>query len=506
MPVFIGTSNAEVIVGTADADQIYGRGGADALFGGDGDDTFFWQSGDGLDMITGDAGVDTLVTYLTGTAPSLLGIHRFDFPTRISLQQVETSFYTPVLTLDTVENLTMISVGNDSGRFTLTVNLAGRVTLNGIATPLSATAGLNMSVSSPITTQMVGLGSHLADTFIGGAGNDIFYGYAGRDVLDGQGGRNELVGGLGDDTYWVNPQDTLIEAAGEGLDTVVVHSPNAPINFYALRPNFENLINSGHVPFTGIGNDQANMMRGSYNADHLIGLGGDDYLLGMGYSPANTLEGGTGNDRYFVETAGDIIIELAGEGIDTIETGFTTYTLAANVENLDYRGSDGSRLTGNGLDNTITGRDFSRDYLIGLDGNDRLQGRGGADILDGGAGDDVLVGGAGADEMTGGAGADIFAVSDQFGVARIAAEADGIHDFNRAQGDKIDITAFTTGIGAPGADPFASGTLILQQVASFGGSAATLVLYDPDGSAGPQGSVMFMWARGDTLIEADFIF
>ena len=46
------------------------------------------------------------------------------------------------------------------------------------------------------------------------------------------------------------------------------------------------------------------------------------------------------------------------------------------------------------------------EFLLGLEGNDRILGGGGSDLIDGGTGNDDLVGGAGADRMDGGAGAD----------------------------------------------------------------------------------------------------
>jgi Ca2+-binding RTX toxin-like protein len=55
-------------------------------------------------------------------------------------------------------------------------------------------------------------------------------------------------------------------------------------------------------------------------------------------------------------------------------------------------------LTGNALDNVLTG----------LDGNDTLSGGLGADTLSGGASNDILDGGPGNDTLTGGTGIDIF--------------------------------------------------------------------------------------------------
>jgi Ca2+-binding RTX toxin-like protein len=79
--------------------------------------------------------------------------------------------------------------------------------------------------------------------------------------------------------------------------------------------------------------------------------------------------------------ATDVVTEAAGigTGTDTVITGLTTYTLAANVENL--QGTRAGQLLGT----TFTGTGNALNNLI--------IGTTGADVLNGGAGDDTLVGG-----------------------------------------------------------------------------------------------------------------
>lgn len=157
------------------------------------------------------------------------------------------------------------------------------------------------------------------------------------------------------------------------------------------------------------------------DADQLSGAGGDDYLLGRGGD--DTLDGGTGadimvgdagNDTFIVDNALDTVTEAAGAGTDRVRTDLAAYTLAANVELLDYTGVGSFAGTGNEGDNTITGGDEKDtldgqggiDVLNGGNGDDVLIGRAGADTLNGGDGNDRLIGGTGADVMTGGAGDD----------------------------------------------------------------------------------------------------
>jgi serralysin len=89
------------------------------------------------------------------------------------------------------------------------------------------------------------------------------------------------------------------------------------------------------------------------------------------------------------------------------------------------------------------------DILFGLEGNDTLpaaagddllRGGEGNDSLQGGAGNDTLIGGAGRDLLSGGDGADAFVFDDADTGGSSAALCDLITDFNRAAGDRIDLS------------------------------------------------------------------
>jgi hypothetical protein len=108
--------------------------------------------------------------------------------------------------------------------------------------------------------------------------------------------------------------------------------------------------------------------------DKLWGYGGDDTLIG---DTGDLLVGGTGDDTFIVETSGVTVKEVAGGGIDTVQTGIS-YQLGANVENLVLTGIQKINGVGNTLANEITGNAA-------------------ANVIDGGAGADTMSGGAGAD-------------------------------------------------------------------------------------------------------------
>lgn len=209
---------------------------------------------------------------------------------------------------------------------------------------------------------------------ISGYGNEAdnhLVGNNADNMLDGGLGADILEGGRGNDTYLTeNAGDTLIEAIGQGMDTEI-RSYNT---MQTLADNVEHLILAGTVS-SGSGNDLDNTIAGNTADNLLLGLGGDDYLDGgLG---SDRMEGGSGNDTYVVDNIGDVVVELADEGYDTIESSLSV-VLGAHFEGVALTGSDHINATGNDLDN----------HLLGNNGNN---------ILDGGAGNDSMVGGAGND-------------------------------------------------------------------------------------------------------------
>lgn len=97
-----------------------------------------------------------------------------------------------------------------------------------------------------------------------------------------------------------------------------------------------------------------------------------------------------------------MIVENAGEGMDTVKTSLAAYNLGVNIEFLTYTGTGPFTGTGNELSNNITGG-------------------AGDDILVGGGGDDFLDGGTGADHMSGGVGDDYYVVDNAGDVVTEAA-------------------------------------------------------------------------------------
>ncbi|HEX2591334.1 MAG TPA: calcium-binding protein, partial [Rhizomicrobium sp.] len=235
-------------------------------------------------------------------------------------------------------------------------------------------------------------GNALANTLDGRDGNDILNGGDGNDVLTGGAGADEMHGGNGNDLYSAdNAGDTIVErdSTKGGRDTVFVTG----LTQFTLVAGVENLTYAGSADFHAIGNHAANVVLTGDGNDTLSGAEGDDILdAGAG---ADTLDGGTGNDRldggagadrmtgglgndtYYVDNKGDVVIEKAGEGTDTVYSEIS-YVLGSTLEKLVLMGGKSIDGTGNGLDNALTGN-WSDNVLDGKGGQDRMEGLGGND-------------------------------------------------------------------------------------------------------------------------------
>ncbi|MEW5962671.1 MAG: Ig-like domain-containing protein [Pseudomonadota bacterium] len=124
-------------------------------------------------------------------------------------------------------------------------------------------------------------------------------------------------------------------------------------------------------------------LRAGAGDDTVIGSAGDDLIDGG--TGRDEVRGRRGDDRYVVDDAGDVVIEEAGQGSDTVYAT-VDFTLPDHVEALHLGGS--ARIgIGNALANRIAGSDGD-DHLRGYDGDDTLVGNLGNDILDGGNGSD----------------------------------------------------------------------------------------------------------------------
>lgn len=218
---------------------------------------------------------------------------------------------------------------------------------------------------------------------------------------------------------------------------------------------------------------------------------------GFRYNGSGEPIGGT-ITTYSVSLDGKRVLTL--EGVKIAATAI--YKAALSISLADDNKIIATALGGN---DTVKGGGKA-DYITSFGGADKLYGNAGNDTLVGGAGNDTLQGGAGADKLYGGTGADTF-------LFKLASEStvkvrDTVFDFNRAQGDKIDLKAIDANTKASsdqafkfiGTDPFHNKAGELRYTKSGGD---TFIHADTNGDGKADFSVKF-----DALInftKGDFI-
>ncbi len=303
-----------------------------------------------------------------------------------------------------------------------TATLANRTTTAGVA----ALTVQNVTDANPLVFETAAFTAINNDSLLGGEGNDR---------LDGGVGADTLAGGVGNDYYYVdNADDQVIEAVGQGLDTV-----STTVSFTFGSAEIETVIITAATGVSVNGNNTATRYTSGAGADTLAGGRGNDsyYLNGaddvvietasagtdlvyttadytMGsaiiervyvtattgvtvtgnstttsyYSGdgADTLIGGAGHDRYYVNGVGDVVVEATGEGTDTVYTSGDFVQNAAAVEYVYVTATTGVSVTGN---TTLTR------YTSGA-GADTLAGGAGNDIYYLNGADDVVIEAAGA--------------------------------------------------------------------------------------------------------------
>jgi Ca2+-binding RTX toxin-like protein len=226
-------------------------------------------------------------------------------------------------------------------------------------------------------------------TLLGTASNDIITGSSGNDTITSRGGLNYIDGGAGTDTaiFGSSIETVKIYKAADG--TWVILGPFGSGTLDVVK-NVESFNFGGTVLSAGELNSYINKMglyginnSGTTGSETLFGSTGKDVLGGGAGN--DILIGGAGDDSYIVN-GGDTIVELAGGGIDSVNSYAVSYTLDANVENLTLK-TGAANGTGNDMANV----------LIGNSGGNTLSGGAGDDVLDGGQGADSLIGGAGND-------------------------------------------------------------------------------------------------------------
>jgi Ca2+-binding RTX toxin-like protein len=249
------------------------------------------------------------------------------------------------------------------------------------------------------SSNIFGVGNGLANTILGNTGSNLLLGGGGDDIVRGGAGIDSLFGEDGADQLF----------GDAGVDYLVGGIGN-------------DVIDGGADADALYGEDGDDTLIGGtgFHTDILVGGFGNDILRGdSGLGDYDLMDGGTGDDAYYVDTPSDLTFEMGpgfGGGTDTVYANINGagYYLYANVENLVLLGNTPFGV-GNELDNRLTGN-AAGNYLLGGAGYDVLNGKGGNDVLFGEGDSDIFV-------FERGTGADV------------------VGDFMHGQ-DRIDLSAF----------------------------------------------------------------
>jgi beta-glucanase (GH16 family)/Ca2+-binding RTX toxin-like protein len=359
--------------------------------------------------------------------------------------------------------------------------------------PYTLPSNIENIVSTPSTYGLYLSGNSLSNFVQGNDGNDWLAGRAGDDVLTGLGGNDVFIvkagegydmitdftagSGTSHDQVLLNgygfPDFASVRAAmtQNGANVILTMDNGETLTFSNTDVNAftaENFVFTSQstpgaeppppvpqvppapapyeLPLSG---GYTNSINGSAKANTLYGTAANDLIDGKG--KGDTMSGGAGDDTYVVDTSADQIVEKSNEGIDTVRSTSSTYTLAANVENLVLEGKNNHTASGNELNNQIFASNSK-------------------DTIHGGAGDDIIHAGKGASILFGDAGKDIFTI-------HAAGQASTVKDFTIGN-DLLDLRPFFSATGYGGTDPLADKHLSLAPA----GANGTTIMYDADGA------------------------
>jgi Ca2+-binding RTX toxin-like protein len=409
-----GGDGDDKLFGDAGNDVLNGQVGADEMWGGNGNDTFVVNIASDIVVESADQGTDTVRTML---AAYTAGNHVENITYVNSANNgAGTAAFTGtgngldnVITGGTNNDTLTGNDGNDTllggaGNDTL-IGGAGNDILDGGTGNDSMTGGIGNDtyyvddVTNPadtiienagegsdtvISTQSYTLGANLENlrasgggnnrTFSGNAEANIIIGGSGNDTLNGLDNDDRLQGLAGNDSL----------NGGNGTDTAVFSNALASASFGLSGNNL--------TVDAGEGTDTLNSVERLQFGDHLVdvhfsssaspvtlnGSAGSDLFVGTVGSGTRTMNGGDGDDHYFINGNDTVAEASATGGTDSVymASSMQTYTLGNNVENLTALGNydpagggdQTTLLIGNSLANIISGG--GNDVMRGLGGND----------------------------------------------------------------------------------------------------------------------------------------
>ncbi len=478
--VMLGNQAANTLNGLDGDDRLDGGAGADTHNGGDGDDTFIVDNaGDTTIDSSGNDTVNASIDWvLSGSIENLVltGKTAIDGTGNALANTITGNDEDNVIDGGAGADVMKGGLGADTyyvddANDTVIESKRGGGTDTVIAAVSYTLADFTDDLVLDGSADLAATGNMINNGITGNSGRNLIDGGGSKDALDGRDGGDLYVISSVRDSFQGEIQDTGTTGIDElriiyttqgyvtlndkdtGLERIVIGTGTGASADTSGIANIAVSASKVLSALTIIGNAGANRIVGTAFADTLDGGAGND-----------AMSGGAGDDTYFVDSAKDRVSERELAGFDTVYAS-TSFSLGSNVEALVLTGTADINATGGRDANTITGNS----------GVNTINGSKGDDVLSGMGGNDRLIGGVGADQLTGGSGRDafVFATSPRFGDP-----FDTITDFNRAEGDTIELgrSAFRglgRTLGSITADQFASGAG-LNQV----NDASDRIIYD----------------------------
>jgi Ca2+-binding RTX toxin-like protein len=393
-----GGHGNDKMLGGAGNDYFYGEQGNDVIEGGDGDD--YLSGGSGSDRLIGGEGNDQLVktdggsvTMDGGNGDDVFEVYSNAFGTISLLGGAGNDRFS-------IYNYTPDTFSLDAGAGSDRIEFA-------------ASGGGAKSVKTGSGVDTLAFTGRLYDLWVSGIVVQDFQAGPGGDRIDWVDLlKNDLIAWDGRANPFLAGYLRIVQSGTSALLQVDPDADDFNFGFITLAEfanshapglSTENLGGYSPIPVRN-GDSGSNTIKGTGGAERINGLAGSDRLLGYagddllvgdsgndyldGGSGADTMFGGTGDDTFIVNSASDRVFELAGQGIDRVEST-ASFTLSGNIETLILKGT--ASISGTG--------DASNNHIVGNSGVNRLYGNGGNDLLDGGAGADTMRGGLGDDRF-----------------------------------------------------------------------------------------------------------
>ena len=301
--LLIGNAASNALSGMGGDDTLKGGGGADVLAGGAGDDLLL--GGTGADTLYGGSGIDT-VSY-AGSSEGVLVLLQYSHATEgdgtvdifSSIENVIGSSHDDYMEGDDGANVMVGGDGQDAlygmgGADTLIggddsdayqVDEAGDAVVEeidgGEYDQVSTTVSYGLAAG--VEVEVLRVIDQQSTTNINLTGNEFNQHVVGNDgdnIIDGRGGIDWMIGGLGNDTYYVdNYNDFVSEQGGGTVDTVltnVTYDLPAGANVEVFRTTDDN----GTAAIDLAGSNSSQLIVGNDGDNAIAGYGGNDTLVG----------------------------------------------------------------------------------------------------------------------------------------------------------------------------------------------------------------------------------